>query len=200
MRKIIQLFSYLFHPIAIPTLAILIYFLDTYIFFKPIEVSITVAQVFITTFLIPVATYVLLRSLRLISSSIMVSKTQERIIPITINIALLILLKEYILKANNVYEFDLFITALSYSYIGILISLLLGKKLSIHICSLTALVSFYILLSLHFYHAHLLGTMLLILSLGATASSRLVLKSHTNAEILLGMALGLIPQLYIWTV
>ena len=198
MRKTISFFSYIFHPIVIPTLAILLYFLEAHIFFQPLEISITIGQVIVTTFLIPTAIYFLLRSLHALKSSIMVYNKRERITPFLIQIGLLFLLKHYILQANNVYEFNIFIWGLMYTYIGLTICLLLGKKLSVHVANLTALLSFYVLFSLHFYEAHLIGTILLILALGFTATSRLYLKAHTTSEVIGGFLLGLIPQLIFW--
>lgn len=200
MRKTLSFFSYLFHPIVIPTLAILLYFLDAHIFFQPLEISITIGQVVVTTFLIPTAIYFLLHSLQALKSSIMVHNKKERITPFLIQIGLLFLLKNYILQANNVYEFNLFIRGLMYTYIGLTICVLFGKKLSVHVANLTALLSFYVIFSLHFYEAHLIGTILLILVLGMTATSRLYLKAHTNNEVIGGFLLGLIPQLFLWTI
>ena len=199
MRKTISFFSYLFHPIVIPTLAILLYFLDAHIFFQPLEILITIGQVVVTTFLIPIAIYFLLHSVQALKSSIMVLNSRERITPFLIQIGLFFILKQYILQANNVYEFNLFIWGLMYSYIGLTLVLLLGKKASVHVANLTALLSFYILFSLHFYEAHLLGPILLILALGFNATSRLYLKAHTTTEVIIGFLLGLIPQLVLWT-
>ncbi|SFJ30277.1 hypothetical protein [Myroides guanonis] len=200
MRKTISFFSYIFHPIVIPTLAILLYFLDAYVFFQPLEISITIGQVVVTTFLIPTAIYFLLHSLHALKSSIMVHNKKERITPFLIQIGLLFLLKNYILQANNVYEFNLFIWGLMYTYIGLTICLLFGKKLSVHVANITALLAFYVLFSLHFYEAHLIGTILLIFALGLTATSRLFLKAHTTKEVIGGFLLGLIPQLILWTI
>lgn len=198
MRKTISFFSYLFHPIVIPTLAILLYFKDAHIFFQPLEISITISQVILTTFLIPIALYFLLHSIHALKSSIMVLNQKERMLPFLIQIALLFLLKHYILQANNVYEFNMFIWGLMYTYIGLTLGLLIRKKISVHVANLTALLSFYILFSLHFYEAHLLGVSLLILALGITATSRLLLQAHTTSEIVLGFLVGLIPQLTLW--
>lgn len=198
MRKTISFFSYLFHPIVIPTLAILLYFKDAHIFFQSLEISITISQVILTTFLIPIALYFLLHSVHALKSSIMVLNHKERMLPFLIQIALLFLLKHYILQTNNVYEFNMFIWGLMYTYIGLTLGLLVKKKISVHVANLTALLSFYILFSLHFYEAHLLGVSLLILALGITATSRLLLHSHTTSEIVLGFLVGLIPQLMLW--
>lgn len=198
MRKTISFFSYLFHPIVIPTLAILLYFKDAHIFFQSLEISITISQVILTTFLIPIALYFLLHSIHALKSSIMVLNQKERMLPFLIQIALLFLLKHYILQANNVYEFNMFIWGLMYTYIGLTLGLLVRKKISVHVANLTALLSFYILFSLHFYEAHLLGVSLLILALGITATSRLLLQAHTTSEIVLGFLVGLIPQLTLW--
>lgn len=198
MRKTISFFSYLFHPIVIPTLAILLYFKDAHIFFQSLEISITISQVILTTFLIPIALYFLLHSIHVLKSSIMVLNQKERMLPFLIQIALLFLLKHYILQANNVYEFNMFIWGLMYTYIGLTLGLLVRKKISVHVANLTALLSFYILFSLHFYEAHLLGVSLLILALGITATSRLLLQAHTTSEIVLGFLVGLIPQLTLW--
>ena len=54
---------------------------------------------------------------------------------------------------------------------------------------------FAIALGVH-YQININGTMaLMMVILGAIATSRLHLKAHTNQELIIGMAVGLFPQL-----
>lgn len=198
MKKAIPFFSYLFHPIIIPIITIMMYFLNTHQFYQPIEILITFGQVAITTFFLPITIYYLLKSMRLLRSSIMVNQLSERLLPFSINIILLILLKDYVLLENNIYEYKIYLWGCIYTYIILLLSLLYNKKYSVHTALLSGSLVFYTLLSLHLFLPNIIGIIVLLLALGFTASSRLYLKAHSSTEIIMGFLIGVIPQLFFW--
>lgn len=198
MKKAIPFFSYLFHPIIIPIITMLMYFLNTYQFYQPIEIVITLGQIAITTFFLPITLYYLLKSMRLLRSSVMVDQLSERLLPFSINIILLILLKNYVLLDNSIYEYKIYLWGSIYTYILLLISLFFKKKYSVHTALLSGSLTFYILLSLHLFLPNIIGIIALTLALGFTASSRLYLKAHTNSDIIMGFLIGVFPQLLFW--
>ncbi len=174
------------------------YFLNTHQFYQPIEILITFGQVAITTFFLPITIYYLLKSMRLLRSSIMVNQLSERLLPFSINIILLILLKDYVLLENNIYEYKIYLWGCIYTYIILLLSLLYNKKYSVHTALLSGSLVFYTLLSLHLFLPNIIGIIVLLLALGFTASSRLYLKAHSSTEIIMGFLIGVIPQLFFW--
>ncbi|WP_430614044.1 hypothetical protein [Flavobacterium sp. JP2137] len=198
MKRFLASFSYFFHPIVIPILALSLYFLLTKDFFNGLEIMITLSQVLIMTFLLPITLYYFLRSMRLLKSSIMIDSAKERVVPILIYILLLIILKDYVLQHNRTYEFNIYIWGSIYSYVLLLLSIYAKKKFSVHVASLTGCITFFTLLSIKYYMPNTIILNTLVIALGFTASSRLYLKAHRSSEIVYGFLVGLLPQLAFW--
>ncbi|MCP1997005.1 hypothetical protein [Flavobacterium sp. HSC-61S13] len=200
LKRLLVSFSYFFHPIIIPILAISLYFLLTRNFFSPLEIVITFSQVLIMTFLLPITLYYFLRSMRLVKSSIMLHSPKERLLPIIIYIFLLIVLKDYVLKHNRTYEFNIYVWGSIYTYILLLLSVYAKQKFSVHVAALTGCITFFTLLSIKYYMPNTIVLNILVLVLGVTASSRLYLRAHRSSEIILGFLCGMIPQLIFWQI
>ncbi len=198
MNRFLASFSYLFHPIVMPLLAVSLYFLLTKEFFKPLEIVITFGQVLIMTFLLPITLYYFLRSMRLLKSTIMIESAKERIIPILIYIAILIILKDFVLKHNRTYEFNIYIWGSIYTYVLLLLSIYTKKKFSVHVAALTGCITFFTLLSVRYYVPNTIILNILVLILGLTASSRLYFKAHISSEIVFGFLFGMLPQIVFW--
>ncbi|WP_252723801.1 hypothetical protein [Winogradskyella psychrotolerans] len=94
------------------------------------------------------------------------------------------------------------IIELYFFFLGILISTLtcfilavFKIKASIHMIAASGFFMFAVALSIH-YQININGTIaLMMVILGAIATSRLHLKAHTPQELILGMFTGLVPQL-----
>ncbi len=68
-------------------------------------------------------------------------------------------------------------------------------KASIHMIAASGFFMFAVALGIH-YQININGTIaLMMIVLGAIATSRLHLKAHTNQELIIGMLTGLFPQL-----
>lgn len=198
MKKIIPFFSYLLHPIITPVMAALLYFRNTYIFFRPLDIMVSMGQIVITTLFLPITIFFLLKSLRVIRSSVMVEHTRERILPFVFNIGLLVFLKDYVLKNGQLFEFKIYLWGCIYSYVLLLLGILFKKKYSVHISALAGCWMFYILLSVQLFAPNIVGIIILTLLLGATATSRLYLQAHTSKEIIIGFLIGTLPQFIFW--
>ncbi|GLB50725.1 hypothetical protein Y10_30930 [Neptunitalea sp. Y10] len=68
-------------------------------------------------------------------------------------------------------------------------------KASIHLTGITGVLMYIIGLSFHFSKDVTLLAAAIIVFTGMVASARLYLKAHTGVEIILGIFIGLIPQL-----
>ena len=72
---------------------------------------------------------------------------------------------------------------------------LLNFKASIHMIASAGVLLFFIALSIHF-NININGTIVFFfIILGAIATSRLHLNAHTNIELIIGVFVGLVPQL-----
>lgn len=193
-RKIPIYISYLFHPIVLPLITVLLYFHINKAYFTQLEISVILTQVLIVTFFIPVCFYYLLKSLKIIQSSTMVNSLKERIIPFIINIVLLFILKSFILYNNSAYELKIYFYGLISTYLLLLILACFKHKSCVHVAMLTGCLGFYTVLVLYNQIPEIVTVILLVLITGATASSRLYLRAHSSAEVISGGIVGILPQ------
>lgn len=196
MKRLFTIISIVFHPITIPLITVLLYFYFTHYYFTRLEIALILSQFSIITLFIPISIYILLKSLRIINSSIMVDKAKERIIPFFINIFLLITLKDFILYNNSAYELKVYIWGLMYTYILLLLFIFLKKKASAHIALLLSSISFIVYMMVKYQTPNLVLLIVLILITGIVASQRLFVKAHTSVEIILGALCGCLPQFF----
>ena len=200
MKTFLKSFSYIFHPLFMPMLGVVLYFWITPKFVPEPFLYAKILALVILTIVVPLLFYFLLRNLKM-ASSVFLSDVDERRIPLLCNIVLTLTILKIII---NGYEFP----ELYYFFIGILLSsavsfvmVLLRFKLSLHMVGICGVLMFIIGLSLHYSSNLLLFIALLIFAAGASASSRLQARAHTNIELIVGVLVGLIPQLailYIW--
>ncbi len=200
MKTFLKSFSYIFHPLFMPMLGVVLYFWITPKFVPEPFLYAKILALVILTIVVPLLFYFLLRNLKM-ASSVFLSDVNERRIPLLCNIVLTLTILKIII---NGYEFP----ELYYFFIGILLSsavsfimVLLRFKVSLHMVGICGVIMFIIGLSLHYSSNLLLFIALLIFAAGASASSRLQASAHTNAELIIGVLVGLIPQLailYIW--
>lgn len=196
MRKFIKSASYIFHPLWMPFLGSLLYFLITPRFFPIPLIKAKLLAIAITTLFIPVVFYFLLKNLGK-ADSMFLSDVKERRWPLFF-FTLLIGLNLY--QIIDVYNYP----ALYYFFVGILFSTITGLilafldlKISLHMVGLSGITMFVIALSI-FYRINLIYSIaFLFAALGLTATSRLELKAHTPLELILGFMIGVIPQIIV---
>lgn len=200
MKKILPFFSYLFHPIFIPLLGTIFYvLLDSHYLSLP-QYLILFLQIIIITILLPITFFFLLRTFGKIET-VMLSDISHRKIPLLLQLILFAVLIE---KSITIDRFP----SLYFFFVGGLLStffaflLLFAKiKASIHLIGISSLTIFIIGLSVHnqIYAVNLVA--FFVIMNGLVASSRLVMKAHSNKELAIGFLCGVIPQcalLYFW--
>ncbi|MBT8244950.1 MAG: hypothetical protein HKP48_02630 [Winogradskyella sp.] len=196
MDFILKSISYVLHPLIMPLLGVLFYFSKTPRF---IPEPVSQAKIFSTvllTIILPVLVYYLLKTLNKVDS-IYLKSTNERKLPLLINFFIISLMITRVFPLNEIEE-------LYYFFIGILASTLLcfilaifKIKASIHMLAASGFFMFAVALSIHF-QININGTIaLMMILLGAIATSRLHLKAHTYPELLIGSLTGLLPQLFL---
>lgn len=197
MKKVLTVFSYLFHPIFISVYATLFYFLLDLNAYNPGQKYLILLQISIITFFIPICFFFLLRSLGKVDS-IMVSELTQRRIPLFIQCILLYILISKSITIDAIPElFFFFAGALVSSFLAF--ALTFAKvKASLHMLGMSALTAFVIGLSFHNQANALFAIVLLVALNGFVASSRLEMKAHTPSELAIGFCCGLIPQVVLW--
>ncbi len=193
MKKILPLFSYIFHPIFIPALATLFYLFYNSTDFVIQEKIFVLFQVVIVTIIIPGLVFLLLRATGNIDT-IMIAKIAQRKIPLVIHCFLIILLVRKSITIDRYPELHFFLLAGLLSTLLALILLFIKVKASLHMIAISSLTIFIIGLSLHLRIQNIATITTLILLNGIIASSRLEMNAHTFKELVLGFFLGAVPQ------
>ncbi|MDI6033046.1 hypothetical protein QLS91_08160 [Flavobacterium sp. LB2P84] len=194
MKKILPLFSYVFHPIFIPAMATLFYLSFSGGEFVNQEKLFIFFQVLVVTVVLPFLVFLLLRTAGNIDS-IMLAEVSQRKIPLILHCFLLILLVKKSITIDRYPELHFFLLGALLSTILALILLFLNIKASLHMIAISSLTVFIIGLSLHLQIQITFTIATLILLNGFVASSRLEMKAHTNKELIIGFILGAVPQL-----
>lgn len=194
MDKLLKSISYIFHPLIMPLFGVIFYFSKT-----PRYISIEVIQaklvsLFILTVLLPILLYFLLKTLGKVKS-INLNTTKERIYPLLLNcIVVLLVLKRIITPAQSL-ELYFFFVGILISSLSCLVLAIFKFKASIHMIAVSGVFMFFVALSIHF-SININGTLaLMAIIIGAVATSRLHLNAHTCKELLMGLFIGIIPQL-----
>lgn len=196
MKALIKSASYIFHPIWMPFLGTLFYFVVSPRYFPLPLIQAKLLAVAITTMFIPIVFYFLLKNLGKAESALL-NDVKERRWPLFFYI-LLIGLNLY--QILNIYNYP----ALYYFFVGIMFSILtsfilswLKVKISLHMIGLSGIFMFVLSLSIY-YHLNLIYSIsFLIFALGLTATSRLQAKAHNGIELILGFFIGLLPQIIV---
>jgi hypothetical protein len=194
LKKILPLFSYLFHPLFISVYAVVLFFFFGKHNYNYQEVYMVIIQIVIITIFIPVTVYYLLLSLGKVDSIMLAHKNQRRL-PLLIHSVLLLIL---IRKSITIDYFPVLYFFFLASFISTFVAFvfLFSKfKISLHQLAIASLTVFVIGISMHYNVRMLLIIVPLLICNGLVASSRLELKAHTPAELILGGLIGSIPQI-----
>jgi len=200
LKKILPLFSYIFHPIFIPVYATLFFLFSNHSYFLNSEKYLVLLHVSIITLLIPLLFFFLLRATGKIGS-IMAPLLSERKIPLVIQTFLIILLVRKSITIERYPELHFFLLGALFSTLMALLLLFVKTKASLHMMGISALTIFVLGLSMHFQTQNLFAIAFLTVMNGFVASSRLVMKAHTARELNIGLLIGIVPQilfLYLW--
>ena len=200
MKKILPLFSYLFHPIFVPFFGALIYFFFSENYLATIQKYLLLIQIVIVTLLIPISFFYYLKTIGKIDS-VMISKVGQRKFPLLIQILLLLIITQKSITVDRIPELYYFLLGGLISLAIAFVFLFFKIKASLHLLGTSTLMIFTIELSLHNQANMLFIIVPLIVINGLVASSRLEMKAHSIKEVLIGFIIGILPQIalfYFW--
>ncbi len=192
-----KLISTILHPIVMPTIGVLLYFILKTTNFNTTQYALFLAIVFIATYVIPI---LLLLFLKLIGkiNSFEVHSIEERKIPLFVMVCIFLVLGKFFQQFNSIRE-------LSYLFYGTLISMIVvyfifltKVKTSLHLLSMGSAFGYFIILHWIINISILPILVIFMLLSGLLASSRLHLKVHTPKEVYLGFIIGLMGQLLVY--
>lgn len=193
-NSILKSFSYIFHPVFMPLLGVAFYFSKAP---RDIPKEIIVGKLISTsilTFLLPILLFFLLKTIGR-AQSIFLKTTPERIIPLFVNSVIVFLMLRKVFPAYEFIELYGFFVGVLISNLACLILVLLKYKASIHMIALGGVFMYFIALSIHFSKDINWTLALMSIITGATATSRLHMGAHDMKELVVGLFVGIIPQL-----
>jgi len=195
MKTVAKIFSYIFHPLLMPVIGLLIVFnSNSYVNYAiPDELKqATLILVAVSTFVIPLIITLLLLNRGFISSLEMPT-SRERILPYGFTIIFYIF-TIYMLKQAPIPQiiFDFMIGAVASVFVAFLINL--KWKISAHMIGIGGLTSALICMTL-LLEANMISFIIFsIVASGIVATSRLILDAHTSSQLFFGYLLGVFCQ------
>ena len=197
LKKILPIFSYIFHPIFIPILGSIFYVHYSENYFAKDHYLLLLFQVVIITFLLPLSFFYLLKTIGKVDT-IMLSDTSQRKMPLLLQLVLTALLLQKSVTIDRFFELYFFFLAGLISVLIAFVLLFAKVKASIHMIGMSTFTFFVIGISLQ--NALNLNYLIALLFLvtGLIASSRLQLQAHSIKELIWGYCIGMIPQIGLW--
>ena len=200
LKKILPIFSYIFHPLFTPVQACFFYFLFHASDYKIELITTFFLQIAIVTILTPIALYFLLRFTGKVDS-IMIADIEQRKIPLVFQSFLIIILLKKSISLDYYPELHFFFLGALCSILFALGLLYIKTKASLHMLAISALTVFVFGLNIHLQMGSIYFVPFMLLMNGFVASSRLVMQAHTPRELVIGLLIGSIPQLaflFLW--
>lgn len=189
--------SIILHPIVVPTISLLLYFILVPNGFNTNQKMIVLGLIFISTYVIPLTLLFLLKRFKLIKS-FKANTIKERKIPIILMIFLFYLLGNTIKEIHDLRDISLLFYATTLGLLCIYILFSFHLKTSIHLLSLGITTGFFLVIH-NIYNVNFILVIIsgLIVS-GTLASARLNLKAHKPTEVYLGFILGFICPIIVY--
>lgn len=178
---------------VIPTIGVLLFLSITPNEIRKERQYLLISIVFFSTYIIPLISLIILKTLGVIKS-FQVESINERKIPLFIMLLIFYVLGKLLFNIPDFAELGYLFygTNISIALIYLLFSFKI--KSSLHIMSLSSALGFFLLYgNLHSISILPIAIILIILT-GVLASSRLHLKAHNQKEIYLGFFIGLLGQ------
>ena len=194
MNALLKSISFIFHPLLMPMFGVVFFFSKS-----PRDIPLPIIQakliaIFLLTIVLPILLFYLLKNLGTVNS-IYLTSVKERIIPLTLNCIIVLAIAFRVTPYNEFSELYFFFVGVLFSSLTCLILAILKFKASIHMIGAAGILMFFIGLSIH-YSININGTLALFsIILGAIATSRIHLRAHTSSELIVGLFIGLFPQL-----
>lgn len=185
-----KIISTLFHPIVMPTIGIMLYFLVTTKQIEPYQKLLAILIIFGTTYFIPLVLLFLLKSLKKIDSY-QLKKRKERKLPLAIMVVLFYALGNLFKRILILEEISLLFHATSLGLIITYFLLNFSIKSSIHLLSIGISCGFFMMVALKSDESYMLIIVINFLIAGLLGSARLHLKAHSPKEVYFGFLIGI---------
>ena len=183
--------STILHPIVIPTMGVMLYFLLIPNGFLHVEKLTILSLVFVVTYIIPLLILIILKKLKIIRTY-QTESIKERKLPVSLMIIVFYLLGNWLNSIINFRDLGLLFYATSLGLFLIYILFSFKIKASVHLLSFGISTGFFLVLSSVHKQSYTVVIIIIILLAGLLATARLNLKAHTSREIYIGFFIGII--------
>lgn len=190
--------STLLHPIVVPTIGVILYFILIPHSLIRKQQLVMLALVFGFTYIVPVFILLILKGLGLIKN-FQLHSINERKIPLFLMIVIFYFLGKSLFSISLIRDLAILFygTALSLIIIYVLFSAKI--KASIHLLSMGSALGFFLILTDKYDISMLPIIMIIVLLSGLLGSSRLHLNAHTTTEVYAGFFIGIICQFLVFS-
>lgn len=192
--QIHKVISTILHPIVVPTIGVMLYFLIIPNNLRSNHKLTILGLIFVVTYLIPLVILIIFKKINIIKSY-KTESIKERKLPVAIMITLFYLLGNTLNKTSSLTDLSLLFYATSFGLFIIYLLFNFNIKASIHLLSLGISIGFFMVLSSVYNQNLAILIIVLILLSGVLASARLHLEAHTNKEIYIGFFVGVLSNL-----
>lgn len=197
MLRFYKLISTLLHPIVIPTLGTLLFLSITPEVISIKRQYLLLAIVFIATYIVPLITLLVLKTLGVIKS-FKVTTIKERKTPLFSLLIVFYLLGKFFYNIPVFEELGLLFYGTTIAIVVVYFLFFFNIKTSLHIMSMGSVIGFFLIFG-NLYSISILPIVVVLIFLtGVLASARLHLKAHTPLEISVGFFVGLFCQFTIF--
>ncbi|PID70961.1 MAG: hypothetical protein CR985_02265 [Flavobacteriales bacterium] len=188
-----KIIAYIFHPVIMPLICSIAYFIIIPNHIPQPFSTRLLWLIFALTFIIPIIAVYILKKGRVIAS-FELETVRERKFPVIFYAIICFLIGNLMLKTGYITLLSLSFYACAISLLITYIFLLINKKVSLHVLSISGLTAFVGVLSFYYKINMLTVISGLVVLIGIIATSRLLLKAHTPKEIFYGLLFGALPQ------
>ena len=196
MNKLAQFISTIFHPVLLPTWMFLVIIASDLYKILFINVGLCFAIVFVTTFVFPIISMLILKKFKVIKSLTM-EKREERFIPLFIMVVFLYATTRFFkgISMLSLYNFYLICNML---LCVVVFWVNLFWKISFHGIGWGAFSATLLILTTISADVYLPFFITSLFISGIVGSARLYLKSHNESQIYVGFIVGFIMPLLIY--
>ncbi|PCE63193.1 hypothetical protein [Sediminicola luteus] len=194
MNQLARLISYLYHPLFMPLIGCITYFMVSPRYNSAEEVKAILFPIFILTILVPILCFYILKKFGVVKS-VFLFGLKERKYPYMIQLCILLFIVYKLLPNRGLPELYYFFLAVIAAFFSALVLLLMRFKVSMHVMAISSILVFTLALSLHFHINLTVLLAFLVASTGILITVRYYLKAHSPIELLLGFLLGVTAQM-----
>ena len=197
MDKLAQFISIIFHPILLPTWMFLTFIVSGLCENTFIRTDLCFTIVFMTTFIFPVISLLILKKIKVIESFTM-EKREERFTPLFIMVIFLYATNRFFDGISTLTIYNFYLTCNLLLCI-VVFWINLYWKISMHGIGWGALSAMLLLLSTISSNIFLPYFIISIVLSGIVGFSRIYLKSHNEAQVYTGYAVGFLLVFCLWS-